>query len=233
MNDQLDPRPPESQHDPADTTTTPHDADGLVHFRCPVCQTRLTTRAANAESTVSCVGCSSLLSVPYLPPHTPASTVLTAEEAPLEFRQMADDSESDLDMTPMVDVTFLLLIFFMVTAAFTMQKSFQVPTPNDQPSSNYQPQDEEDAVITVRIDEYNTFHVSTSFWDEEEEAPSEQELLRRLRQAREGDGSGNIPNTLIVEAHGDAAHGKVVMAMDAGSDIGIEEVKLRDVDDDF
>ena len=33
--------------------------------------------------------------------------------------------EDELDMTPMVDVTFLLLIFFMVTASFTIQKSLQ------------------------------------------------------------------------------------------------------------
>ena len=31
--------------------------------------------------------------------------------------------EDELDMTPMVDVTFLLLIFFMVTASFTRSKS--------------------------------------------------------------------------------------------------------------
>ncbi|HUG70447.1 MAG TPA: biopolymer transporter ExbD [Pirellulaceae bacterium] len=36
---------------------------------------------------------------------------------------------SESDMTPMVDVTFLLLIFFMVTAAFAMQRSMVVPKP--------------------------------------------------------------------------------------------------------
>ena len=38
-----------------------------------------------------------------------------------------DDGE--LDMTPMVDVTFLLLIFFVMTAAFTIQTSLPIPTP--------------------------------------------------------------------------------------------------------
>jgi biopolymer transport protein ExbD len=137
-----------------------------------------------------------------------------------------------MDMTPMVDVTFLLLIFFMVTAAFTMQKSFQVPTPKeDLPSTQFQ-ESVEDGVITVRIDEFNTFHVASSFWDEEQEAPSEQELLRRLREAKEGDGRGHVPNTLIVEAHGDATQEKVVLALDAGTEIGMEEVKLRSVDQD-
>ena len=35
--------------------------------------------------------------------------------------------EDELDMTPMVDIVFLLLIFFMVTASFTLQKSMQQP----------------------------------------------------------------------------------------------------------
>ena len=42
-----------------------------------------------------------------------------------------DRADSDMDMTPMVDVTFLLLIFFMVTAAFSLQKSLQIPAPKD------------------------------------------------------------------------------------------------------
>ena len=33
----------------------------------------------------------------------------------------------ELDLTPMVDVTFLLLIFFMITAAFNLQKKFDIP----------------------------------------------------------------------------------------------------------
>ena len=35
--------------------------------------------------------------------------------------------EDPLDLTSMVDVTFLLLIFFMLTASFTVQKTFEVP----------------------------------------------------------------------------------------------------------
>lgn len=207
-------------------------SDGLLHFRCPICQTRMVTLAANSESNIECPQCNTILVVPFLPPGAPLDQVVYAEEAAIEFHAPENDMEADLDMTPMVDVTFLLLIFFMVTAAFALQKSFKLPTPNENaPSANVQ-ESVEDGVITVRIDEFNTFHVSSSFWDEEQEAPSEQELLRRLREAKEGDGRGNVPNTLIVEAHGDATHDRVVLAMDAGTDIGMEEVKLRTISDD-
>ena len=39
-----------------------------------------------------------------------------------------DDEE--MDLTPMVDVTFLLLVFFMITASFSIQKTLEVPPPN-------------------------------------------------------------------------------------------------------
>jgi biopolymer transport protein ExbD len=206
-------------------------SDGLIHFACPICQTRLATRADNAEHHVQCPGCDSVLTVPFLPSHAPTDDRLVAEPADVDFRTQYREPDAEMDMTPMVDVTFLLLIFFMVTAAFTMQRSFQLPAPNEEVPSTQVQQSSEDDVITVRIDEFNTFHVSTSFWDEEQEAPSEQELLRRLREAKAGDGRGNIPNTMIVEASGEATHEKVVMALDAGSDLGMEEVKLRTIED--
>jgi biopolymer transport protein ExbD len=205
--------------------------DGLIHFQCPVCRTPLVTRAAHGDQNVECPGCDTHLAVPFLPPNAQPDDVLVAEEAAIEFRSPRADNEAEMDMTPMVDVTFLLLIFFMVTAAFTMQKSFQIPKPNEDVPSTQVQQVIDGDVITVRIDEFSTFYVSAPLWNEEQEAPSEQELLRRLREAKQGDGRGHVPNTLIIEAHGDAIHEKVVMAMDAGTEIGMDEVKLRTIDD--
>jgi biopolymer transport protein ExbD len=36
--------------------------------------------------------------------------------------------DADTDMTPMIDVTFQLLIFFMVTATYTIQKTLDLPS---------------------------------------------------------------------------------------------------------
>jgi len=141
--------------------------------------------------------------------------------------------ETELDMTPMVDVTFLLLIFFMVTAAFTLQKSLEIPKPSDdQPSETVveQDPDEQSDYVTVMVDEYNTFHVTTVDW--EEEAPSEQDLHIHLRRARDGDSTGTVPTKLRVEAHGESLHEKVVAALDAGTATGFEEVQLATIEDD-
>ncbi len=153
----------------------------------------------------------------------------------LTFYKRNEPEKPEMDMTPMVDVTFLLLIFFMVTAAFTMQKSFEIPTPKaDQPSSQVKTLDdfEEDPnYVIIRVDEYNTFYVLGSDWDEERECPREQDLIVSLREASEGN-NGRNANKLLVMAHGDADHERVVMAMDAGAVVGMEDVKLVTVEDD-
>ena len=111
---------------------------------------------------------------------------------------------TELDMTPMVDVTFLLLIFFMVTAAFSLQRSLQVPTPRpDEPSANVQQRDpsEDPDIVTVHVDENNTFRVVTTQWDVE--APSKHELLIKLRER--GRAASGTPS---VQTAGDGQRGR-------------------------
>ncbi len=35
--------------------------------------------------------------------------------------------DSEMDITPMIDMTFLLLIFFVLTSKMTGEKSFEIP----------------------------------------------------------------------------------------------------------
>ncbi|WP_145053385.1 ExbD/TolR family protein [Lignipirellula cremea] len=139
--------------------------------------------------------------------------------------------ESEMDMTPMVDVTFLLLIFFMVTAAFSLQRSLELPSPeNNEPSTQTRSMEElenDPDYVIVRVDFYNTYQVLTPDW--EEEAPSKQDLLRLLRRAR---GEGSNPTSLMVIANGEAYHAKVVDAIDAGAEVGMNKVQLVTVEED-
>jgi biopolymer transport protein ExbD len=169
-------------------------------------------------------------------PHVAAPSPAAARRPKVQLRPKTPLAEAEMDMTPMVDVTFLLLIFFMVTASFTMQKSLNIPKPEkDEASTQAQSvqdfQDNPDYVV-VRVDAFNTYHVSTAAWPDEIEAPSEQELLVKLRLAREGDSQGNIPSKLLVIANGEALHERVVTAIDSGNDVGMEEVQLLTVEDD-
>lgn len=153
----------------------------------------------------------------------------------VDLRPEGGREEGDMDMTPMVDVTFLLLIFFMITAAFSLQKSIEIPKPEetDQASTQVREEIEDNQdYITIIIDQFSTFRVQTA--DSEEEAPSKHDLLRKLRRARENAPSPDqIPTKLLVKAHGDATHERVVIALDAGVEVGMEQVQLMTVEEDL
>ncbi|HCK41893.1 MAG: hypothetical protein CMJ72_13450 [Planctomycetaceae bacterium] len=139
--------------------------------------------------------------------------------------------EDDMDLTPMVDVTFLLLIFFMITAAFALQKSLEVPPVEDDEATTTQTVDElEVDSVVIRIDADNVFWIGAPKWDEEQKAPSVQDMLIRLREAKDSIKDGSAK--LLVQASGDSRHEFVVAALDAGSGVGMEEIRLMSYEDD-
>jgi biopolymer transport protein ExbD len=149
------------------------------------------------------------------------------------FAGQVSDEDDDLDMTPMVDVTFLLLIFFIMTATFSLQKSLEVPTPQPEEASTQavpQDVDEDPEFLTVEVDETNTFFVYMPGGGDPEEAPSIAELYVKLRQAR--DDAEKPFSKLVVRAHEDCLHENVVAALDAGMVIGLDEVQLMTITGD-
>ncbi|MEE9272420.1 MAG: biopolymer transporter ExbD [Robiginitomaculum sp.] len=62
-------------------------------------------------------------------------------------RRVSDDSE--VDMTPMLDIVFIMLIFFIVTAKFITEQGIDMtqPPPNDNP-----PDDNAKRAIAVYVD---------------------------------------------------------------------------------
>lgn len=173
---------------------------------------------------------------PPPPPRPPAVVVSEAEKPPearLPKRAKLVPQESEMDMTPMVDCVFQLLIFFMLTASFAVQKSMLMPKPTvDEPGRVEEPKDENLEAVTVRIDAQNSYFVSGGGLGEDEvEAPSPGELIMKLKQARQPGSDGRIPNKLMVVANGEALHKRVVAAIDAGNDVGMEEVGLQTVED--
>jgi len=51
-----------------------------------------------------------------------------ASDPDAAFTRKRSESDADLDITPMIDVTFLLLIFFMVTSTMQPDEVLDVPT---------------------------------------------------------------------------------------------------------
>lgn len=219
----------------------------MIRFNCPTCSKRLKAPEEYAGRQVQCSGCGEVQTVPapdeleivHAAPTigvtaSAAAIPASGEEEPVIGGRPSGPQDDGLDMTPMVDVTFLLLIFFMVTAAFALQKSIHIPTPDpsesSQQSRTMEELEQDDDYIIVRIDKDSTV------WVDDAEAPSEQELLAKLKDARQGakgtDSEG--PSKLLVMASPEARHETVVMCLDMGTAAGIDDVRLASGgDDDF
>ena len=161
-------------------------------------------------------------------PHCRKVTILAekeimAEEAEQIISRRKLSTPEEVDMTPMIDVTFLLLIFFMVTAAFSLQRSLEIPPPDSEATSadpiaiNAQ---ESNSVI-VRITRNNTI------WVEDREVPSRQELLAVLRDMTNPLGPVPPVTTMLVLADGYARHETVVMVLDAGNAVAMKNIQLK------
>lgn len=164
-----------------------------------------------------------------VPASVAAAVVVPADDDDDEIDEVlvrAKKPEEEMDMTPMVDVTFLLLIFFMVTAAFSLQKSIPMPRQQTEaPSStNQEPEDETDQV-ELEIDERGSFLVLAADW--ERETPGKKNLIAALREASAGSGKDM---KLKVKVHESATMKSLVDAMDAGTIAKYSPIEVTQVD---
>ncbi|MAI30611.1 MAG: biopolymer transporter ExbD [Rubripirellula sp.] len=172
---------------------------------------------------------------------SPAASRKTADAVTQAVQPAVDDEEEidevlirkkrpeeEMDMTPMVDVTFLLLIFFMVTAAFSLQKSIEMPRQQtDAPSTSVvEEEDDELESIEVEVDEFGGFLVIAQDW--ERETVGKQGLVTAFKDALSASKDGM---RLIVKVHEMAKLHSLVDAMDAGTIAGFTELEVTQVEE--
>lgn len=134
----------------------------------------------------------------------------------------AETEFEEMDLTPMVDVTFLLLIFFMITASFTIQKTLQFPPPekNEEGASlNPQPKEEfkEDSVL-VDVDENGGIMVDGSL------VPDPSALVAAIEKART-DGS-QIKDSILITRHYFCPHEVSVRVVDAAKKAKLQKILI-------
>lgn len=149
---------------------------------------------------------------------SPASTA-EADLPLVEFKRRPRDTE-EMDLTPMVDMTFLLLIFFMVTASLQLQKSLEMPAPNpDQTGAQqsvFTPEQLEESCIRVSIDSDNRVLV------EDEPVAGPDQILERLKMQMRT----TQRYELVVAADPAAFHESVVAVIDAAQAAGMEKIRM-------
>ena len=67
-------------------------------------------------------------------------------------KRRREEDENEIDMTPMLDVVFIMLIFFIVTASFVNESGLGVSRP---PTSDQPPPDSLNTNIVFRVSESN------------------------------------------------------------------------------
>ena len=156
------------------------------------------------------------------------SVTLPKKRHPRSIRREHDGHEKALewDITPMVDVAFLLLIFFMLTASFSIQKVIRTSVPQSEQPSRNSVQSQLDLNIEkliVQVDEFNAYTVV--FGDgQTHQASSKQELITILKDFRIQAGD-QLPR-IVIQAHVDSFHGATVGCMDAAREAEFSDFQL-------
>lgn len=136
-----------------------------------------------------------------------------------------NDRKSDsVEMTSMVDVTFLLLIFFMVTASFSLQKSIELPSQQSD-VAGWEVEQIDAEAVTVQVDPRGCFFVMTPRW--EQETLGKQQLTSALKRAA---AESSPARRLSVQVDERAQLSALVDVLDAGTTAGFAAVRVTQVD---
>ena len=134
----------------------------------------------------------------------------------MNFRHKKNE-ELDVNITPLIDVVFLLLIFFMVSTTFDRQSELNIQLP--EASGEITESDKVD--IDIFIGSTGKFTINNH-----ELLNNEIETL--LRALREAAGNDNEPR-VIISADKNTPHQSVMTAMDAARQMGFVHISFSAV----
>ena len=128
--------------------------------------------------------------------------------------QPGSDDEPEVNLTPLIDVVFLLLIFFMVSTTFEHQSRIQI----ELPEATASPEEIEEESIEIVIDAQGRYFIG-----EEQVVNTELKTLKSALSKVVGD-RGTVPVTIRADAS--TPHQAVITALDATSQLGLRQISL-------
>ena len=128
--------------------------------------------------------------------------------------QPGDEDEPEVNLTPLIDVVFLLLIFFMVSTTFEQQSRIQIELPEATPT----PAETEDESLEIVIDAQGRYFIG-----ELQVVNSE---LKTLKSAISKAVEGRESVTVIIRSDASTPYQAVITALDASSQLGLTQISL-------
>jgi len=128
--------------------------------------------------------------------------------------QPGGEDEPEVNLTPLIDVVFLLLIFFMVSTTFEHQSRIQI----ELPEATATPEELEEESLEIVIDAQGRYFIG-----EEQVVNTELKTLKSAISKVVGD-RGTVPVTIRADAS--TPHQAVITALDATSQLGLTQISL-------
>ncbi|VAX07509.1 Biopolymer transport protein ExbD/TolR [hydrothermal vent metagenome] len=123
------------------------------------------------------------------------------------------ENELELNLTPLIDVVFLLLIFFMVSTTFERESEISI----ELPESAGEEAVNDRFVIEISIDVQGRYFINQrKLKDKKIES-----LKKGIREVRATQPDDSIEPKLIISADQNTPHQAVVRAMDAARQLGL------------
>ena len=123
---------------------------------------------------------------------------------------LKDDDEAEVNLTPMLDVVFIMLIFFIVTASFVKEAGIDVTRPQASTATR-----KERGNILIAITE------NDQVWMDRRQVDP-----RALRANIERLHAENPQGSVVIQADKDSKNGLLVQVMDAARSSGVSNVSL-------
>ena len=117
----------------------------------------------------------------------------------------AREEESEINLTPMLDVVFIMLIFFIVTANFIKEPGLEVNRP-DSDTSEIQ----ENAAILIAVGGNDEIYMDGRRID-----------VRQLKLLAD-----NPQGTVVIQADETASADAIIQVMDGARDAGVYDISL-------
>lgn len=134
-------------------------------------------------------------------------------------RHKRESNDAEVDLTPMLDITFIMLIFFIVTATFTKEIGIDVTRPQDEEEN----QQQSNAVaILLQITDSNDIYIF--------EPEGQRRIdLRAVTANVQRKFAESPESSVIVQPSPKTDTGLMIEVMDAAKQAGVPSVSLGEI----